>query len=65
MNNLKPTPSKDTLKKLVDNFNNRKFNEVVILGEQILKDCPSDAFVMNMLGLANFIIGKKPMPLIG
>ena len=51
-------PSKEHLQKLVDYFNNRRFNEVATLGEQILKDFPNNAFVMNMLGLASFNIGK-------
>ena len=61
MADLNTKPSKENLQKLVDYFNNRKFNEVATLGEQILKDFPNNAFVMNMLGLANFNIGKKPM----
>ena len=30
----------------------------LLLGEQILKDFPNNAFVMNMFGLANFNVGK-------
>ena len=59
MNNSETTPSKENLNKLVDYFNNRKFNEVTTIGGEILRDFPNDAFVMNMVGLANFNIGKK------
>ena len=57
-------PSKEHLQKLIDYFNKRRFNEVATLGEQILKDFPNNAFVMNMLGLASFNIGKKTDALI-
>ena len=59
MNNTETSPSKENLKQLVDHFNNRKFNEVTTIGGEILRDFPNDAFVMNMVGLANFNIGKK------